>query len=94
MIVVMKMKKDRSSRFANALSLPPETLGEIPLVLLRGESSLSVENHRGIIAYGSDCVRVGLKEGSLSVQGRDLQIFSMTGKRLELRGFIRCIERE
>lgn len=39
---VRKMKKDITGAVGEKLSIPAETLGEVPVVLLRGKRSVSI----------------------------------------------------
>ena len=94
MKVVMKMKKDLKQTIAQGLNLPPETFTSLPLGTFRGKEELSIENHRGILAYSGDMIRIALHRGSVMVQGRDLIIASMGKDRLVIRGVLRLIELE
>lgn len=94
MFAVMKMKKEFAHTVGESLSLPPETIAEVPLTSLRGKRSVCIENHRGILAYTDECVKVAVKRGSISVFGTHLTIARMTRGCLEIRGHIRSIELE
>ena len=88
------MKKDISGAVSEKLSIPAETLGEVPVVLLRGKRSISIENHRGITEYKDTTVTVAVKRGCVRVSGNALCIAHMTRKSVEIRGTIRTIELE
>lgn len=94
MIAVMKMKKDLTQGVAEALSIPPETLTDLPLVSVRGNRSVCIENHRGIVGYSEDCVQIAVKKGSIFVFGQKLHIVCMSRRTLELRGKILRMEWE
>ena len=91
---VRKMKKDITAAVGEKLSIPAETLGEVPVVLLRGKRSVSIENHRGITEYRDTTVAVAVKRGCVRVSGSALSIARMTRKSVEIRGTIRTIELE
>lgn len=91
---VRKMKKDISGAVGEKLAIPAETLGEVPVVLLRGKRSISIENHRGITEYKDTTVTVAVKRGCVRVSGNALCIARMTRKSVEIRGTIRTIELE
>ena len=91
---VRKMKKDITAAVGEKLSIPAETLGEVPVVLLRGKRSVSIENHRGITEYRDTTVAVAVKRGCVRVSGNALCIARMTRKSVEIRGTIRTIELE
>ena len=91
---VRKMKKDISGMVGDKLSIPAETFGEVPVVLLRGKRSVNIENHRGITEYKDTTVTVAVKRGSVRVTGNALCIARMTRKNVEIRGTVRMIELE
>ena len=88
------MKKEFANILGEKLSMPPEALGEIPLTEIRGNRSVAIENHRGILEYSEEKVRVAVRHGALTVHGRELRIVSMSGKNLEIRGSIESVEME
>lgn len=88
------MKKDLTNTVSEKLSLPPETIADIPLVQMHGKRRVSVENHRGILEYTDSTVKVSVKRGSLSVIGSGLSILRMTRRCVEISGTIRALEWE
>lgn len=94
MKVVMKLKKDLKNTIAQGLSIPLETLSSMPFGTFRGKSELSIENHRGILAYSTDAIAVSVDRGQIVVRGNDLTIAGMGKDRLLIRGTVRLIELE
>ncbi len=88
------MKKDLTATVSDKLSIPAETLGEVPLVLLRGKRRVSIENHRGVTQYEDTLVQVAVKRGSVRVVGYGLSIVSMSKNSVDICGTIRAIELE
>lgn len=86
------MKKDFVEQLSNTLAVPPETLASVPLVRIQGSFCLTIENHRGMIAYDPASICVKYKTGMIRVSGERLCIATMTQKTLELRGCIRKVE--
>ena len=94
MIAVMKMKKDFRQGLAETLSIPVESVSDLPVVCVRGNRSVCIENHRGIVGYSEDCVQIAVKRGSVFVFGQGLQIACMSRHSLELRGKVQRMEWE
>ncbi len=88
------MKQDFASNMADKLAIPPEAVGGIPLTELRGGELVCIENHRGILEYTPDRVKVAVKRGAICVLGTKLSIVRMTRRRVEIRGCIRGLELE
>ncbi len=64
------------------------------LAELYGADRLLVEAHRGVLGYGTDCIRIGATYGSLIVRGEDLRLCCMSREQLVVRGSIRQVEME
>lgn len=88
------MKKDFAATVGEKLALPPETMGEVPLVQICGKRRVSIENHRGILEYTDGVVKVAVKRGSILVQGSALTIARMTRRYVEISGNLRSVELE
>lgn len=89
-----KMKKELVSIIGEKLSLPPESIGEIPLMEIRGNCSIIIENHRGILEYDDEAVKISVKHGAVQIHGNELRVFRMSEKIVEIRGRIRSVEME
>ena len=88
------MKHDFVNSVSEKLSLPAEAIGEIALTELRGKRSVHIENHRGILEYSDDLIKISVKRGAISVIGGNLRIVCMNRKCVEIRGSIRALELE
>lgn len=85
------MKKRFAEVFGEQMDIPAEALADVPLIRLRGSSSISIENHHGILEYGALCIRVAVRRGVFTVSGSELTIWRMTKKNLEIRGKIQSL---
>ena len=47
---------------------------------------LLVEHHRGILGYGTDCIRIAATYGVLVVEGEELRLCCMSRSQLVIRG--------
>jgi len=59
---------------ADALDLPRDMVLDLPRITLLGALHLSVENHRGLIAFAPGEVAIATAGGRLLVAGEDLAI--------------------
>ena len=64
----------------------------LPLVELLGNGRMLVENHRGLICYSTQEVRIKVKGGLLCVSGRGLSVCKMTDCALVIKGCISTLE--
>jgi sporulation protein YqfC len=74
---------------ADGTGLRPRTLIEI-----YGKERLLVEQHRGILAYGDECIRIGTSFGEVRVEGADLRLCCMSRQQVVIRGRIDAVRTE
>lgn len=75
-------------RTAEVLDLPADALAGLPRVELVGDGELRVENHKGILAYGSDEIHISGGVYLIKVAGQGLELRAMTGLELLITGKI------
>lgn len=79
-------------RLIDLLELPPDVILDLPKLTMVGDRQLSLENHRGIIEYDPDRVRVSTNQGEIRVRGADLCIRSIAKEEILLAGQILAVE--
>ena len=70
---------------AEVFDLPGDVLAGLPRVELTGDRELRMENHRGILSYGTE---------EIHISGGRLVVKSMNARELLLTGAIRAVELE
>ncbi len=69
------MFKDRKKRIeflADYLELPKDLMMDLPKIKLLGNIQLIIENHRGIMEYTKERIRVSTSLGELVIDGEGL----------------------
>ena len=77
---------------AELFDLPADALAGLPKVELVGDRELRIENHRGILAYGTEEIHVSGGVFIVKIEGEGLELRAMTGLELLITGKIRQIE--
>ncbi|MFC4778521.1 sporulation protein YqfC [Paenibacillus sp. GCM10023252] len=77
---------------ADVLDLPQDVVYDLPRITLIGNRQLYIENHRGVIHFSSDRLRLALSKGELEVSGRELVIRTIWTEEVFIEGFIKHIE--
>lgn len=87
-------KRPRSllEKTVQALDLPADALAGLPRVELVGDREVRMENHRGILAYGSEEIHVSGGPFVIKVVGEELELRAMTGLELLITGHITAIQ--
>jgi sporulation protein YqfC len=77
---------------AHFLELPKELVMGLPRITVLGDIQMIVENHRGIIEYTAERVRIGTGSGELRVTGSGLTLRTIFPEEISVDGKIRSIE--
>ena len=86
-------KKERLlERTAEALELPGDVVAGLPRVELTGDRELRMENHRGILAYGAEEIRISGGRLIVKVRGEGLELRAMNAGELLITGAIRGVD--
>lgn len=91
----MEKKPRRPSlleKTAQMLDIPADALAAVPRLELIGDGELRLENHRGILAYGTEEIHVSGGAFVLKITGRNLELRAMTGLELLITGKIEQIQ--
>ncbi|MFY9178115.1 MAG: sporulation protein YqfC [Caldicoprobacterales bacterium] len=90
----MKKKKlqEVKSTVSEMFDLPKEITLNMPKMNLIGNSQMMVENHRGIIEYTPDLIRVNSTTGVIRVRGNQLNLRNIAADDIMINGDIKSIE--
>ncbi|HHW13590.1 MAG TPA: sporulation protein YqfC [Firmicutes bacterium] len=75
-------------RVADLLELPKDVILDLPTATLLGNVQCIVANHRGIIEYLPERVRVNTTRGEVLITGRGLAIGSISQDEVVIEGRI------
>ena len=78
-------------RTAQFFDLPADVVAGVPRLELVGDKELRMENHKGILAYGSEEIHISGGVFVVKVVGRNLDLRAMTGLELLITGKIEQI---
>lgn len=93
-VEAVKKAKRLLGEVCERLELPEEAVaGAAKLTVTAGRSAL-VENHRGLLEYGAEQIRVGTGRGQIVLRGSGLTLAAMNGEELLIRGALQSVEWE
>ncbi|MBS6215892.1 MAG: YabP/YqfC family sporulation protein [Clostridiales bacterium] len=87
-----RKKESVLERTAQVFDLPGDLVAGLPRMELVGDRELRMENHRGILAYGSEEIHISGGKLILKVRGEGLELRSMNAGELLITGQIRAVE--
>lgn len=77
---------------AEWLEIPKDALLDIPRVTLVGGVQLLVENHKGILSFEPQVLRLSLTQGELIIRGNHLRVKSILSKEMVIEGTIEHVQ--
>ncbi|MCR5610439.1 MAG: YabP/YqfC family sporulation protein [Clostridiales bacterium] len=81
----------RAGNAFNAVGMPADASGKLPVITLSAGRFLRVAHHRGILVFTPSCVRLYSALGIIRITGEELVSTSLDGNDLILEGKIKCI---
>lgn len=85
----MSTRRENMGRVvADLLEIPRDLVFDLPLVTVVGKNELHIENHRGIIEFNPDRIRINLSRGYLEIEGQNLEIGSLMAEEISISGEI------
>lgn len=88
----MGNKQSFIERMVTAVDLQDEPIPGLPLVEIAGERRVLIENHRGVMEYGTQTIRVKVKFGQICVCGSGLELARMNRGQLVISGRVDSVQ--
>jgi len=73
-------------KISDALELPKDITLDIPKITMIGAESVTIENHKGIISYSDNQIRINTGSGILTISGQKLAIKSIIQEEIIITG--------
>jgi len=89
-----KKKKEGFWRMglAEVFALPKDVIMNLPRLTIIGNLQVYLENHRGVIQYNENQIRLAVNSGELIIKGHLLQIRNLFSEEIYIDGEIEGIE--
>lgn len=78
-------------QLANFLDLPQDAVLDLPRLTLIGNNRLILENHRGLIAYEKDFIKINVTLGEVEINGEELKLKIVRPDAITVEGIIKGI---
>ncbi|MCL6634705.1 MAG: sporulation protein YqfC [Peptococcaceae bacterium] len=85
------VKKKVKRQFSEFLEIPGDVMLDLPKIILVGNMQLFIENHRGIIEYDPEKVRISVGAGEVAVTGENLMLRNILPDELCVEGKIHSL---
>ena len=79
---------------AERLDFPKEIILDLPRITITGDNEIDIENHKGIILFEEDEVKVNSKVGFIVIKGSRFEILFIGGTTISISGNFKSITYE
>lgn len=86
---MQRRQKGMLQSLARRLDIPQDIVLDLPRITMLGNKQILVENHKGIIEYTSQLVRISLSQGELTIIGSGLMLGNLQQEQILVEGEIR-----
>lgn len=93
----MSAKKEKGgfkAIISDLFELPREVVLDLPRLTMVGNVQIYLENHRGVIAYDENQIRIGVNNGEIIIRGSNLQIKNLIAEELLIKGIVEGLDYE
>lgn len=75
----------------NTMQLPQDVMMDLPRITMIGQIHIYIENHRGLLTFSDQEVRLLLKQGQLLIKGKSFVIKTILPEEILLEGKIDAV---
>ncbi|MDB5052265.1 MAG: sporulation protein YqfC [Bacilli bacterium] len=83
-----RFRKKLNQWTAQVIDLPPDVMLDIPRMTMVGNIRLYIENHRGIVHFSEDRLKLALSNGFLELNGKELVVRAISAEEILIEGLI------
>lgn len=87
-----EFKKKLKRQMSDVLEIPTDIIMDLPKIVLVGDLQLFIENHRGIVEYTTESVRINVGDYEVAVSGEDLLLRNILPDEICLEGRIKSVQ--
>lgn len=83
-----KMRQQMRNWMTKQMQLPADVMMDLPRITMIGQLHIYIENHRGVLRFSNQELRLLLKQGQLLIKGDHFVIKTILPEELLLEGRI------
>lgn len=91
----MKEKIEKSKEILTAkLDLPKDVILNLPKITIIGNNEITIENHKGIILFERNIIKINTKEKIIDIEGENFEILYIGDSTIAISGKFKSISYE
>lgn len=85
---MLRRKPTNFQALAKILEIPQDIVLDLPRITMLGNQQMLIENHKGIVEYTSQMVRIKLNYGEITITGTELTLGNLQPEQILIEGII------
>ena len=81
-------------KILNKLEFPRDISLDLPKIIVIGNREITIENHKGIIFFESDMVKINSRIGAILIKGEEFEILFIAENSITITGVFKGISYE
>ena len=81
-------------RILNKLDFPSDISLDLPKIIVVGNREITIENHRGIMAFETNMVKINSRIGAITINGEKFEILFIGDTTITINGIFKNISYE
>lgn len=77
---------------SEALELPKDVMLNLPKIIMIGSIQLNISNHKGIIEYTQETLRINSNAGVIKITGQDMELKTILSEEIIVIGRVEKVE--
>ena len=86
-----KLNKGREI-LVDKFDLPAEIVMDIPKIIITGNKEITIENHKGIMIFERDKIKINTNMSPVEIKGHDFEILYIAASTITIKGYFDSIE--
>ena len=74
------------------LDLPKDVLLDVPKIIVIGRNEVTIENHKGIMIFERDKIKINTNMSPVEIKGHDFEILYIAASTITIKGYFDSIE--
>jgi sporulation protein YqfC len=83
-----RLRKKLNEWTSQVIDLPPDVTLDLPRLILIGNRRIVIENHRGLIHFSDEQLKLAINNGVLELLGNELIIRTISSDEISIEGRI------
>jgi sporulation protein YqfC len=90
--VARKWRNKVQKWFVQHSDMPADVIMDLPRITMIGRLHIYIENHKGVLAFSKEELRLSMKQGQLLIIGQEFILKTILPEEILLEGSIRKVE--